>query len=280
MTHYILLPVYGHSDLALKALKSVTDTVNRTDVEIYVKWLDKPLPPEGFTKAMNDLLRIPLELDQHYNNIESVTCIASDVEIVTKDWLTKILNFVKDKPDVGLVAPFEYLLNDKCALLPYTGERKELNDPANKPLELVYPIWAMVWMSMPCLRAIGLFDPKFNPGSYEDFDYAVQARIKGFKTMWFPDVVYNHVRGATIGPLVNEGIYQYPTLQAAYFYNKWRDVLTEGQNADDVLDRLVRLKDKNYKEPQYEAVDLNPVLKDLGFYNSVLEKRKKELGLA
>ena len=245
MVHYLVCPAYGHRDLMEKAIASVCRTVKRSDIKFLIKYNDPEIEhkPEGFTKALNDLLKIAY--DDKY--MESVTVIATDVEIVTSDWLTKILEYVKDKPDVGMVAPFEYLLSDDCALLPYSGVRKTLGASNNKPEELVYPIFAMVWISKDCLRTVGLLDEAFSPGSYDDFDYAVRAKLEGFKTMWFPDVIYKHIRGATIGPLVQAGIYEYPSKQAEYFYKKWKDYLFEGMPAKQALETLEVLRDKNYE---------------------------------
>jgi GT2 family glycosyltransferase len=242
VTHYILMPVYGHADLAVKALKSVTDTVHRTDIQILIKWLDYPLPPEGFTKATNDLFRIALA----DKNMESVTLVASDTEMLTTDWLTKCLDYAKLNPDVGIIAPQELLKSEqyRASLLPYSGEIMFPGEGTGK--ELVYAIFAVVFITKECLRKVGLLDEQFNPGSYDDFDYCLRAREEGFKTVWFAEMQYKHVRGATIGPLVEQGIYQYPSRQAKQFYEKWKHVTFEGEPVDKLLKRLENLRDKNY----------------------------------
>jgi len=242
MTHYILMPVYGHADLAVKALKSVTDTVKRTDIQIIVKWSDSPIPPEGFTKATNDLFNIALA----DKDMESVTLVASDTEILTPDWLNKLLEFSKQNPDAGIIAPQELLKSEqyKASLLPYSGELLFPGEGTGK--ELVYAIFAVVFIKGACLRSVWHLDMAFSPGSYDDFDYCLRARQEGFTTLWCADVQYKHVRGATIGPLVEQGIFEYPSRQARLFYEKWKHLTFEGEPVDQLLKKLEDLRDKNY----------------------------------
>lgn len=275
MTHFIIMPAYGHRDLMEKAIHSIVTTVKRHDICFLIKYNDPAIQkrPEGFTKATNDLLGFAASDP----NMESVTLIATDVEVATDDWLTKLLDYSKANPDIGMIAPQELLLSEnyESSLLPYTGERLKIGEGTGT--ELVYPIWAMVFITKECLKKVGFLDEAFSPGSYDDFDYGVRARIAGFKSVWFADVQYRHVRGATLGPLVNDGTFEYPSKQADYFYKKWKGVIGEGQPAEAVLGWLRTLRDKVYTptDTTYEigTIESKP-LPQL----SLLERRKKELG--
>ncbi len=242
MTHYVVVPAYGQAMLAQIALQSITNTVQRDDVKVLMRWADSPLQPEGFTRAANDLFAIALRDPE----MESVTLVATDVEILTKNWLSKLLYYSHAHQDVGIIAPQELLMSEeyKASLLPYSGERLLPGEGTGK--ELVYAIFAMVFITRDCLRKVGLMDEAFNPGSYDDFDYCLRARQMGFRTVWDAEVQYKHVRGATIGPLVEAGIYEYPTKQAEYFYNKWKDLTWEGEDVESLLTKLRGLRDKNY----------------------------------
>ncbi len=268
MTHFIIMPAYGHRDLMEKAINSVVTTVKHEDVCFLIKYNDPLIQkkPEGFTKATNDLLKFAMSDP----NMESVTLVATDIEVMTDNWLTKLLDYSKVNPDIGMIAPQELLLSEgyKSSLLPYTGERFGIGEGTGT--ELVYPIWAMVFITKECLKKVGLLDEAFSPGSYDDFDYGVRAKIAGFRSVWFADVQYKHVRGATLGPLVNAGVFEYPSKQADFFYKKWKHVIWGGQSADSVLEKLRGLRDKVY------SLD---VPKETPRVETLLERRRKELSV-
>jgi GT2 family glycosyltransferase len=115
------------------------------------------------------------------------------------------------------------------SLLPHSGER--INAGEGEITELVYPGFAVAFITKACLNKVGMFDDYFHPGYYEDYDYGVRAWLEGFRVLWFPSVQYKHERGGSFSKAFPDF---YPTRQANYFHAKY-PFLKHGQDSREAL---------------------------------------------
>ena len=72
------------------------------------------------------------------------------------------------------------------------------------PLECEYVTGALYFITNKCLKSVGMFDERFNPAYFEELDYCVTARQKGFKTYYVPTAKAIHYENKTSVDVVGD----------------------------------------------------------------------------
>lgn len=234
----ILIPAFGSWERLTKCVNALQERTHRDDVQLLINYENFEFgKPRGYTLAANELLKSALM----NNDCSEIVLVNNDTEILTDRWLDKIHDYVKDYPEIGVVAIQELMKFDdgEYSLLPHSGKKCL---PGQGEIEdLVYAGFAFVWIKRDVLDKVGLLDMRFNPGHYEDYDFGVRTWIAGYRVIWLPKIQYRHERGVTFASLVDKGICKYPNLQAKLFHEKWKDIITEGESSIVVLNRLKEL---------------------------------------
>lgn len=89
----------------------------------------------------------------------------------------------------------------------HIGAGASVSDP--RPREAVerqldYVLGAAMMVSRSCLEAVGLMEERYFL-YYEEIDWAIRARAKGFRLAYAPDAVVFHKEGGTIGSSAQRG---------------------------------------------------------------------------
>ncbi|MBC7339106.1 MAG: glycosyltransferase [Firmicutes bacterium] len=73
--------------------------------------------------------------------------------------------------------------------------------------------------------AAGAFDPRYAPAYYEDSDLCFAIRNRGWRVIYEPRAVVQHVEGATAGRDLTSGLKRYQVVNKQKFVDKWAAVL-------------------------------------------------------
>jgi GT2 family glycosyltransferase len=134
--------------------------------------------------------------------------------IVPHGWLTRLARHMDD-PTIGLLGPStNRTCNEAQIDVAYTtyGEFEALSAQRGREYPgQVIPI-RMLAMFCTALRRdlyeeLGPLDERYEVGMFEDEDYAVRARLSGYRIAWTPEVYIHHAYHASIGKLLPTGNY-------------------------------------------------------------------------
>ena len=74
---------------------------------------------------------------------------------------------------------------------------------------------------------LGGYDDLFAPAYYEDADFALQVKDKGWRVIFNPFSKIVHYEGVSCGTDVNTGVKQYQEINKEKFYQKWQTTLAK-----------------------------------------------------
>ncbi len=127
----------------------------------------------GFVKAVNQGIN---SSDADY------VCILNNDTLVTKGWLTEMINIAQTHEDIGIVNPSSNNLGQR----PQKGEplllyAEKLKSQSGKFVELGAAIGFCMLIKRAVIKKIGLFDEIYGMGNFEDTDYSRRAVKEGYK---------------------------------------------------------------------------------------------------
>jgi GT2 family glycosyltransferase len=139
---------------------------------------------EGFIKAVNKGIKLS---DAKY------LCLLNNDTIVTKGWLGEMAKVFTKGPLIGIVNPSSNTLGQK---LPAGGTPEEFAENSRSQsglfVELGSAFGFCMLMKRDLFDKIGLFDEVYGMGNFEDTDFSLRAKEKGYKTVRaFASYVYH-----------------------------------------------------------------------------------------
>ncbi|OGV88956.1 hypothetical protein A2Z41_00065 [Microgenomates group bacterium RBG_19FT_COMBO_39_10] len=182
----------------------------------------------GFAKAVNQGIR--------QSSRENILLLNSDV-VVKKDALAKLLAFVKNHPQAGLVGG--RLLNPdgspqgSCFFLPtlwrvvrefWLGEKgfsvvKKYVPEGKGPSEVEVVTGTVFLIPKKVLAKVGLLDERFFM-YFEDLDYCRRVRKAGFKIYYLPEAEFIHFHGQS-GKNIPQQTHRWLVESSKIYYGKW-----------------------------------------------------------
>jgi len=189
---------------------------------------------------------------------ENLVLLNNDTE-VTPFWLRRMLDTARADPTIGVIG--------NCQLYPGTSRINHAGvvfDEQCRPIHL-YKDWpadfppanvsrdfqaltgACLLVPRAVFRELGGFDPEFRNG-YEDTDFCLRARQRGYRVRYVADsVIYHHI-GSSPGRFDNEGTNE------QYFAAKWTGRIVPDQQ--DYLARDVGLVQADFAVAQAQLTRL------------------------
>ncbi len=159
--------------------------------------------------------------------------------IVPPGWLGRLLRHLQD-PAVGLVGP----------VTNFVGNEAKVNAPYRTWAEMEAFAQRYTWehdgqiadihmLAMFCVAMrrdiyleIGPLDEQFGVGMFEDDDYSLRLKAKGYRVICAADVFVHHFGQAAFGKLIQSGDYnQIFDENRRYYESKWNIKWTPHQNA-------------------------------------------------
>ncbi|MBN2406168.1 MAG: glycosyltransferase family 2 protein, partial [Elusimicrobia bacterium] len=153
----------------------------------------------GFSRANNQGIKIARG--------DYIVLLNNDV-ILTKDWLGRIIECAESDMSIGLVATSS---NEAAGVQKIEGASDFRNG-----LERFSAAWQMrcagEWVDVHRLNAfcllikrdvidkIGMLDENFGPGGYEDYDYCLRARQRGYRIVVARSIYIHHIGGQGYWP--------------------------------------------------------------------------------
>jgi GT2 family glycosyltransferase/glycosyltransferase involved in cell wall biosynthesis len=123
--------------------------------------------------------------------------------IVTESWLEGLIACAESEPDIGIVGPMtNWISGPQCdTAARYSVDsivefaRKYRSDHKGEWKESPRITGFCMLIKRGVVDAIGGLEPMFGVGNYEDDDYCVRARLRGFRSVIAGDVFLHHFGG-------------------------------------------------------------------------------------
>lgn len=249
----IIIPTYENEDLTVECLNSIkrfthkdiyrvilvdNGSKNFSKVEaalngmphIYYRFKTN----EGFTDAVNKGLEI---------STAPYLCLLNNDTRVTNNWLTKLINHLEQRPDLGLIGSLtgyhkvgqdsHHSLNLHNTLLPPESRNWDI-DKINATLEKGYKgrTTSIAFVAFLCAvmprhiyEKAGPLDPNFKMGMWDDNDYNLTVRKLGYKTELALDTCIYHKGRSTFALVQKTENFNVDALlktNKAYLDKKWK----------------------------------------------------------
>lgn len=223
----IILPVYGDADATAACLDSLVRQLDDPAI-VEVLVVDDASPDPGVRAlALAAPYRHPkIRTAQNKRNLGFASSVnralrtmrAADVLLLNADTLvppgfvTRLRAAAHSRPEIGTVTPLSnngeltsVPLPFRENPLPSLAEVDALNRTAQaanagKTVELPNGVGFCLYVKRACLEAIGLMSEIFERGYYEDVDWCLRARAKGFVNVCATDVYVGHAGTRSFGP--------------------------------------------------------------------------------
>ncbi|UVI28617.1 glycosyltransferase family 2 protein [Paenibacillus spongiae] len=171
----------------------------------------------GFPAACNMGLKIA--------SGDNLLLLNNDV-IVSRNWLSNMLNCLHSRPDIGIVGPFTNYASGRQQIdMPYTNLEEmssRLNDPnAEKWIRVDRIVGLCFLFTRELMEHIGMLDERFSPGHFEDDDYCYRARNVGYQLRIAGDVFIFHHGSASFGRQDESKVKQLIETNRQKFMDKW-----------------------------------------------------------
>lgn len=158
---------------------------------------------------------------------------------VQENWLEPLVRLMRKDPGAGVVgSKLVYadgrlqeaggIVWDDASAWNYGNRMDAVKSEFNYAKEADYISGAALMVRAALWKEIGGFDERFAPAYYEDTDLAFEARKRGYKVLYQPLSVVAHFEGISNGKDVSSGQKSYQEKNRAKFYEKWKDVLSNG----------------------------------------------------
>ncbi|MFH1479052.1 MAG: glycosyltransferase family 2 protein [Candidatus Omnitrophota bacterium] len=119
-----------------------------------------------------------------YSDAEYI-CILDNDTIVCKDWLSEMVKVAECSDEIGIVNPssntFGIRKKRSESLDEFAG--KLVKEHAGKFIEMGAAVGFCYLVKRKVINEIGVWDERFSPGYFEDTEYSMRAKKKGYKSV-------------------------------------------------------------------------------------------------
>jgi len=243
----IVIPVHNQIGATVQCLESIADCVQQNSYEVIVV-------DDASTGATREILsQIPgLKLIHNEENLGFIdSCnngatvargqmllMLNNDTVVQDQWLDCMVQTFEDFENVGLVGG--KLISCNGALQEAGGivwrdgtacnagrGADPLHPDFNYARDVDYCSGACIMIPRQLFTELGMFDPVYRPGYYEDVDLAFKVRQAGRRVVYQPAAAVIHLEGTTAGTDLAQGMKAQQVKNQPEFYRRWSNVLGE-----------------------------------------------------
>jgi GT2 family glycosyltransferase/glycosyltransferase involved in cell wall biosynthesis len=148
--------------------------------------------------------------------------------VVTPGWLSRLISHLKD-PQVGAVGPVtNHAGNESQIGVDYSDlsgldafASRYTREHAGKTFDIRMLALFCMALRRSVIEAVGPLDERFNIGMYEDDDFSLRLRHKGYRILCAEDVYIHHWGSASFSQLAEERYQRLYRDNRAVFEEKW-----------------------------------------------------------
>lgn len=170
-----------------------------------------------------------------------VVIMNEDIEIITDKWLTILYNSAYSSSSVGCVGgkslDSQGNISEAGAQLYNNGSGENMGRGCNRYAKEhnyaknVGYVSGCLWYIKNCvLSKIGPMDRSYYPCYYEDSDWQYSMHLKGYTTLYNPQVEFIHREGSSCGTSTESGLKKYMKVNKEKFQEKFKNVNIEEYN--------------------------------------------------
>ena len=295
----IVVPVRDHWNLTVQCLRAIAADQAQVPYEVVVVDDDSHDRTPRHLRRVAGIRTVRLEENRGFVGAVNagvalargryVVLLNNDTR-VRPGWLDALLRVVESDATVGVVgAKLVYpdgRLQEAGGIIWRDGSGHNFGrdqDPDDPPFNFVrdvdYCSGACLLVRADLLRAIGGLDVGFSPAYYEDTDLCFAARALGYRVVYQPACVVEHLEGASHGTDPAAGGKRHQVLNRERFRDKWAHVLEQHGDPEPGNPRLTAWRrpagralviDHQVPMPDHDSgsrrmSELLFILNDLGF---------------
>lgn len=167
-----------------------------------------------------------LSVATNFHDSEYIIVADNDIEVPAGDrtWLARMIREVEESPTCGAVGATTNFANPPQHVLScgptYTADwqdQKQGSGGVKENPEAPWFVSFFVMLRKKVVRELGLWDPRYDPGNYEDTDYSMLMREAGWEIRVARSVYIHHHGHKTFGDKLAELL----TTNQRKFVDKW-----------------------------------------------------------
>lgn len=206
--------------------------------------------------------------------------------VVTHGWLPGLIHYL-DRPDVGLVGPVTNWAGNEARIDVTYRNTAGLDQFADEYVHqhraecFEIPMLAMYCVAMrrEVYDEVGPLDEQFGIGLFEDDDYAMRVKRRGYRILCATDVFIHHFGQASFKGLMQTG--EYDRLfeeNRSRFEKKWNITWRPHQYRADVM-RHVSLIDASHPLTSADLIEITPFLQRLANADATVQETIQDCGV-
>jgi GT2 family glycosyltransferase len=181
-----------------------------------------------------------------------IVIMNNDTEIITDNWLQKLIETMKNDPKIGIVGCQLIFQNGKIqhaggkidtkGETRHIGYKKEQSEETNGIYDVDYITGALMVIKRDVIDKIGGFDSETFQYYYEDVDYCLRAKELDYRVVYCGNVKVIHHEGITTNRF-------HPTITPRnVFVRKWNDKFTYDGRISNNIDNIRNFVIKGYRD--------------------------------
>ena len=172
----------------------------------------------GFAKANNMGIK---------NSRDDYIILLNNDTIVTRGWIINLLKHLKK--DIGMVGPVTNSIGNEAKINVYYENLNEMDAFAEyytskhfgESFEIKVLAMFCVATKRKIIEKVGMIDERYEIGMFEDDDYAMALKSKGYRLLCAEDVFIHHFGGATFKKYMSNKYREIFEKNRERFENKW-----------------------------------------------------------